>query len=50
MECYIEVMIVFILYIYLLEMFEGNVMVFLYCNYGWMFRESLIIEIYVFGE
>lgn len=52
-ECHTEAMtsqLVFILHIYLPETFEGNAMVFLYCNYGRMSRESLTTETYVFGE
>lgn len=51
-ECHTEAMtsqLVFILHIYLPETFEGNAMVFLYCNYGRMSRESLTTETYVFG-
>lgn len=53
MECHTEAMtsqLVFLLHIYLPETFEGNAMVFLYCNYGRMSRESLTTETYVFGE
>lgn len=40
---------IYITHIYLPETFEGNAMVFLYCNYGRMSRESLTTETYVFG-